>query len=135
MRWERRAALVEWLEAMSPQCFYTTTFGKKWPEGPTSTAVRYHMDRFFEEHGDPFRFSVVERGWSGSRRWHGHGLILRGTLPVTRRYRELLWEDWGRRYGRSQFSEMEAIGGAEGYVAKYCTQGRYEDHWWLTGRR
>ena len=129
-----RAELTEWLESLSPTTFWTITFGKKWPYGPTSTAVRYHADLFFETYGDPLRFCVAERGWSGQRRWHGHGLLLGGTVPDTHESRARLWEAWSRRYGRCQFAPIGDIGGAAGYVAKYCSKGLYEDHWWLTGR-
>ena len=129
-----RAELVDWLEAYEPHTFFTVTFGKKWPVGPTPVAVQYHLDAFLGSFGDPLRFCVAERGNSGQRRWHGHGLLLRGAVPCTEDHRRKLWGEWGRRYGRSQFAPVDVVGGAAGYVAKYCTQYRYEDRWWIAGR-
>lgn len=127
--------LSDWLIGLDPRQFWTLTFGQRWPEGPTRTAVRFHVERWWTEVGDPLIFAVAERGESGSRRWHAHGLLL-GDGPHCRpSARDAMWRDWSRRYGRCHFTPVDGAASVSRYCAKYCVKTLYEDTWWLQGRR
>lgn len=126
--------LSDWLISLDPQQFWTLTFGKKWPDGPTETAVAYHVGNWWRTVGDPLTFCVAERGSSGSRRWHAHGLLLGVSPNTSRSSRDAMWQDWRRRYGRCTFSPVVGPGSVARYCAKYCVKPLYEDTWWIQGR-
>ena len=116
--------LAKWLEGHGYDTFATLTFGKAWPDGPSGNAVLSHSQRWMEESKVRRCFLVVERGTSGMRRAHAHGL-LKTPLP-----RQSLWRGWSKRYGRCTFDEVSQIGGCAGYVAKYVT--KMPDRWAIT---
>ena len=72
-------------------------------------------------------FVVAERGTSGQRRAHCHGLLGRHGKLQLEPWRKGLWEDWHRRYGRCQFLPLDDLGGARWYVAEYCA--KMPDKW------
>ena len=126
-----RDTLRYWLEGFDFQIWATWTFGKRWPDGPTLGAVQYHVGRWIEEHDLRPAFYVAERGHSGQRRWHAHGLLGGyGSLKLEA-YRTDLWRNWHARYGRGSFDSLKQRGGCQAYVAKYCLKG-LPVHWWIS---
>ena len=123
--------LAHWLESYRLPIFATWTFGKKWPDGPSPESVEAHVKLWVRSLRIKPAFFVVERGWSGARRWHAHGLL--GTIedqPIEWS-RQQMWNDWRKRYGRCSFLRLEPEHGAEWYVAKYCAKG-VPLRWWIT---
>ena len=131
-----RDELVEWLESHQYDTWATWTFGKAWPEGPSRDSVHRHVSDWITRRCGPKAFYVVERGHSGGRRAHAHGLL---TLPAQTEIdadgeRQRMWRDWSRRYGRCSFDALLDTGGASRYVAKYALKERlYRLDWRITG--
>lgn len=126
-----QTALAEWVGAeIRPDLFATWTFGRRWPEGPTEEAVRYHVGRWCRQHRLQ-GLCVVERGTSGMRRRHGHGALRCPDVYPASRSHQGLWRDWSRRYGRGTFVPISEIGGVAGYVSKYAVKGLPSADWWL----
>lgn len=124
-------ALAEWLQQHPYELFATWTFGKRWPVGPTLTAVQHHVLRWTEEQSIQNAFVVAERGTSGQRRWHAHGLLGQlGSLRLPLEG-ENLWRDWSVRYGRCSFDTLHPETGVTHYVSKYCAKG-FSENWWVT---
>lgn len=126
-----REALATWLRTFDFQIFATWTFGKKWPEGPTPEAVRYHVSRWIEEQELSPSFFVVEQGTSGQRRWHAHGLLgAQGSLRLEA-HRTSLWKDWKARYGAARFDKLHPATGVADYCAKYCFKNGLDVRWFI----
>lgn len=114
-------ALAAWLTTHSYTHLATWTFGKAWPRGPTKTAVDYHVRNWIEKYRIQNAFMVVEKGTSGQRRAHAHGLLGDSPLLPKGRPAHVLFEDWSKRYGRCQILPLEgAQEGVASYVSKYC---------------
>ena len=127
-----QAALADWLATVRPWTHVATwTFGQRWPSGPTPTAVDLHVRRWLEDRDVADWFMVVERGTSGQRRCHAHGL-LHGTGPLALPLDGAeLWKDWSRRYGRCTFSPLRnSSAGIARYCAKYCFKGGLDGVSW-----
>lgn len=127
--------LATWLNTLPVNTFCTWTFGSKWPNGPTMEAVRYHVQRWIMAHNLNPAFVVAERGTSGMRRWHGHGLVtLDGLLPgeLCSLGTKSLWANWSKRYGRCSIQPLDPTAGAVPYVAKYCAKGLTTVNWWVS---
>lgn len=123
--------LAEWLEGFDFQVWATWTFGKAWPEGPTLEAVRYHVGNWISSQDLRPAFYCAERGTSGQRRWHAHGL-LGGHGPMhLEADRRSLWSDWHKRFGRCSFEGLQEQGGCLAYVSKYCFKG-LPTQWWIS---
>ena len=125
--------LTEWLADLRPWTHFATwTFGKAWPDGPTREAVRFHVDRWLEQQDVLDAFWVVERGMSGSRRAHAHGL-LHGigalALPI---HGPALWSDWSARYGRCRFDRLiSRTDDVAWYCSKYTFKRGLQDVAWF----
>lgn len=133
MHREYQNELAEWLGTLPVNTFCTWTFGQAWPEGPTRTAVLYHVRKWVESRGLAPAFVVAEQGTSGERRWHGHGLC---TLPpslsgMEGTLRQQHWQNWATRYGRCELKALQDQGGASWYVAKYCAKEAHDLTWML----
>ena len=130
-----RSELIQWLDSLKFQIWATWTFGKNWPDGPTRQAVQYHVRRWLDQHDLFPAFFVIERGKSGQRRAHAHGLIgKQGPMQLDADI-NALWNDWKRRYGRSSFEPLNEKGGASAYCAKYCLKDLSRCDWHLTDGR
>lgn len=123
--------LAHWLDSYHLPIFATWTFGRKWPDGPTEQAVETHVQKWITSHRIAPAFFCVERGTSGQRRWHAHGLLGPIAGQPVEWSRQTMWNDWRRRYGRCSFLRLEPDKGAEWYVAKYCAKG-LPVRWWIT---
>lgn len=126
--------LAGWLSTFKADIFATWTFGQAWPRGPSRESVQRHVDRWLAQHDLAPSFAVVERGKSGERRAHAHGIftsLQRIPPPLQASWRQGLWKDWSRRYGRCTFSPLREHGGAEGYVSKYVTKDLTANEWWV----
>jgi len=95
-------------------------------------AVQRHVQSWVEERSPELAFMVAEQGHSRTRRWHAHGLLkVVGDQPL-KFYRQQFWRDWSTRYGRCEFKELVAEGGAPTYCSKYCFKdGIHDLNWWL----
>lgn len=139
--------LATWLACHDFRLWATWTFGTAWPDGPTPTAVQYHVTNWCTQQDLRPAFVVAEQGWSGQRRWHAHGLLGgHGPLGLDA-WRRDLWRNWYRRYGRCRFeplgrtstgvisaseADWDITGGVRTYVAKYCLKGLGDCRWWIT---
>ena len=125
--------LAEWLGSLSFNTFGTWTFGQRWPDGPSRRAVLHHVGNWIESRDLAPAFVVAERGLSGERRWHSHGLC---TLPpslsrLEGAVRQRHWKNWSTRYGRCELKPLEEQGGARWYVSKYCAKEAHDLTWML----
>lgn len=127
-------ALADWLEKVAPWSHFATwTFGKAWPAGPTLPRVQDHVTQWLDQHQVNSAFFVAERGWTGVRRWHAHGLLSgQGTLDIDLDG-QTLWRDWSRRYGRCRFDPVDAQDRCvRAYCSKYCFKGGLSGcRWWI----